>query len=141
MAKTIGYGTSLSYSTNGTTSTLVKIAQVRSISGPDYSADNPECTTLDSTSRVREFAAGLIDPGELTFEIIYDASDTTHKALVDLMSKQVKSLFEVVYPTTTQDENFVGFVSGLGIERPLDDVITASVSIKITGSTDFGYST
>lgn len=129
--KKIGYTTTIATSTSGT------IASVRGISGPGASGDNVDTTTLDSTSRYRTFIGGLVDGGEVTFDLIYDTEDAGHKLLAQLLTSQDTKAWTITYPTTFTPQAFNGHVSGLGVETPLDDVITQPVTIKVSGTPGF----
>src|SRR5579871_2277548 len=72
-SSTIGYGTDLAYSTNGGSS-YTSLGQVEDVSQPKIAVTKVDKTGLLSPSRTREKRPGLIDPGEVTFKLIFKAS-------------------------------------------------------------------
>jgi predicted secreted protein len=131
MGKKIGLTTTIATSTSGT------IAQVRGISGPGASGDSVDCTTLDNSGRYRAFLGGLVDGGEVTLDLVYDTEDADHKLLAQLLTSQDEKVWTITYPSTFSAQVFSGFVSGLSAETPLDDLITAQCTIKVTGTPGF----
>ncbi len=108
------------------------IAEVNSISGPNKSRDTIDVTSLDSVAGYREFIAGFRDGGEVTLEMNFTRdgyadmdADFNIDTLVD---------YQIVLPdasNTTLD--FSGLVTAIGLEVPLDDKISSSATIKISG--------
>lgn len=139
MAKNVGYGSVLIVcSTDNTTEN--NIAQVRSITGPGVSGNDVDTTTMDSTSNYRTFVAGLLDPGELTFNLVYDSTSTTHALLAHLMGERHTGVWKVCIGSTGGTATtFSGHIKGMSREIPLDDVITCDVTVKVSGLP--GYTT
>ena len=136
-----GLGTQLQLGDGGSPEAFTTIAEVRSISGPTLTTDILDVTNHDSQGGVREFKAGLIDPGELTFDIAFQPGEATHGAISGLQADQLNRTvrnFKLVFPTGVGVTwAFQGIVTGLPVTFPIDEVITASVTIKITGLPDF----
>jgi len=62
-----GHGAVLSI--GGTT-----IGNIISITGPNQTRDSIDVSTMDSTSKWREFIPGMLDAGEVTFTCNYDGT-------------------------------------------------------------------
>jgi hypothetical protein len=138
MTKTIGYGSVLIVST--TTGGEVNVAQVRSISGPGVSANDVDTTTLDSSTNYRTFTCGLLDPGEVSFQLVYDSTDATHSRLARYMGLRYEADWKVCHSSTAgASTSFSGYVKGMSREVPLDDLITCDLTVKVSGSP--GYTT
>ena len=138
MAKNIGYGSALAVatSTGGTTT----IAAIRSISGPGTDATDVDTTCLDSSSNFRTFAAGPIDPGEVTFQLAYSTTEASHGRLADMHENKTSYTFTLTHNTSGSDtDTFSAYVKSLGREIPLDDLITQDVGLKVSGLP--GYTT
>ena len=133
MAKTIGFGSKLAITTDTSSVTFEDIAFVRNITGPAVETSEVEATTLDSTGAYREFLLGLIDPGNVSFEIAWDPSQATHTDLTDAINSRTLMNWKLVLPTTTQTATFTGRVQSLSPAVPFDDLLTASVGVRITG--------
>lgn len=129
-----GYGVSLGIY-NG--STYDAVAQVRDISGPGATLDTIEVTHRDSGG-VKEYVGGLLDNGEVTFDIIYDPDDTTHddgaNGLQGLqIAKTVKQMRLTLPDATPTTFTFNALVTKFEPKAPLNDAFTADVTLKVTG--------
>lgn len=138
LLKQIGKGTSIAFATSSdgfastTSSTLVGCVRSASLSGGGGTDVDTFC--LDSTGNFRTFKRGPVDPGSLNFELMFSSTDGNHKKLGTLYETGEEKVWRVKYPsTTTTPRMFRGYVSDVGEEIPLDDVITRSVTIKISG--------
>jgi hypothetical protein len=132
MAKTVGYGSCLTVvSTSGAD---INTGQIRNITGPGVSGNDVDTTTMDSSSNYRTFVSGLLDPGEVTFSLVYDPTNTTHTRLTRMMGERLSTTFKVYAGSTSGNgQSFTGYVKGMSREIPMDDVITADVTIKVSG--------
>ena len=61
-----------------TVATWTKVGNTRDISGPSLSTNDVDVTNNDSENHFKEYIAGLIDPGEVTFDIVLDPDERTH---------------------------------------------------------------
>ena len=117
----------------------VTIASVRDISAPSM-----KTTSIDTSSRAslaRTFAPGMVDPGELVFDIVYDPDADSHAAgvaggLVKLEKDGTVCNWQLLFPvaTTITGCSFSGFVTKLDIKTPMDGAMTADLTIKISGA-------
>jgi len=121
-----GHGTSLSI--GGTT-----VGNIVSISGPDQSRDNIDISTMDSSSKWREYIPGMIDAGELTVEVNYDG---TASGDANFLSQQITATAQTCLITFPDTSSFScsGFITGLGYAIPFDDKVSQSVTLKLTGT-------
>jgi hypothetical protein len=123
----IGYNTDFAIY-NG--SSYVEVAEVTSITWPGYSRDAVEATHLNSDDQFREYVPGLMDAGEVTFELnfIPSVSDVIIAALTAAAIQQFKI-------TAQGGANcvFRGIVTSYQPQSPVDDRMTASATIKVTG--------
>lgn len=128
-------------------STYTTIGQVRDISGPGVTADQVEVSHRDNTFRL--YRAGMRDGGELTFDVVFDPDLASHdptvaNSLYDLLVDGTVATFRVTYPgasTATTTATFSGFVSGFEITSPMEDGLTADVTIKISGAITWAHVT
>lgn len=109
------------------------IAEITSISGPGMSRETIDVTNLDSTGGYREFIASFRDAGEVTLNMNF-----THTGYVllkgDFESNDLR-YYKIVFPNTTQTIfSFSGLVTQIPVDIPLDDKVTATCTIKISGS-------
>jgi predicted secreted protein len=136
MAKYDAYGTKLYRGTSGA-GTL--IAQIQAISGPGLSLDTEDVTSLDSTGAWEEVVGTILRSGEVTLDIVYDPAAATHKyasgGLLYDMALRTATTYTLVFPDTGATEwVFSAFVVGFEPSAPHDGALTASVTLKPTGS-------
>lgn len=118
---------------NGTT-----VAEVNDISGPGLSRDNIEVTHHQSANRWREFIKGLKDGGEVTFSVNYIPTNATHNVaagmLGDFSNETTVDTWSLVFPDTGATTwSFPGFITSWEPAEPIDDKLSADVTIKVSG--------
>jgi predicted secreted protein len=131
-----GKGTKFQVEDAPAAGTYTTIAEVKTISGPSFEAEEIDVTNHDSTGDFREFIRGLIDPGEITFEINYQPDDALHQQLFDDLAagtkRNYKMLFDQMTPTKYQMD-FEAFIRSMPITAPVDNVLSANVTVRVTG--------
>ena len=120
---------------NGTTITVDSqlIGDVISISPVSVSVTTIDSSDLDSTWRT--FIGGLKDGGDCSFEIAYDPSDASHIALeadIDGASKAVSISWSDATTCT-----FSAIITSFSPSASLDDKLTCSIGMTITGAVTF----
>jgi len=118
---------------NGTT-----IAEVTDITPPELGRDDIEVTHHQSPAAWREFIKGLKDAGEVSFTINYIPTNSTHNAgtglLADLANNATIDTWTLVFPDTSATTwSFPGFVSKFSSKAPIDDKLSADVTLKVSG--------
>jgi len=111
----------------------VAIADVVSINGPGMTRDTVDVTTLGSPGGYREFITGLRDGGTLTFDVLF--SKTGYQALKTDFENDEAETYSIELPD--DDSTIIGFdglVTDFPVSIPLDDKVSVSVTIKITGN-------
>jgi len=131
MAKVRALGTKLKI---GETSP-VTVAQLTSISGLELSADTIDVTTLDSDGGYREFIGGFKDGGEVSIEGIFDpTTGKGQKELYDLFESGDVEDFVIEFPTNIGASwQFKGVVTGISTSASLEDPLSFSATIKVSG--------
>lgn len=118
------------------------IAEVQDIGGPGMETGTIDVTHQTSPGAVREFIAGLMDGGEVTFSVNWLPGDATHDASTGLIAAQlaraIKS-FKIVWAQFTPDELclFDGLVTRVSPTSPVDGKLSADVTIKVSGLPSF----
>ena len=144
MTATLGNGASFSWNSNA-------IGQIVSISGPSQERNIVDVTTLGSTQThnvsggntqatpTRAFLGGFADSGEVTLELQMGLSDNggvgndeKHETLLDdMVAGTARSA--VITLAATDTMTFSGIITGLSINNAVDEVVTMSVTIKVSG--------
>ena len=111
--------------------TFAAIVNCKSFSGFVGSASEIDVTNLDSTAK--EFRLGLVDSGNLTLELDYKSTETSHIALRTKQVSGVLTNFKLVLPDATSI-TFNAFVKKFSLSGGVDEVAKASVDLRITGA-------
>jgi len=113
-------------------------AGVTNISGPGLSLDTADVTSHDSTGAWEEVVGTILRSGEITMDIVYDPADATHKyaaggLLYDMVQRTAVALTLVFSDTANTTWSFNAFITGFEPSGPVEDALTATVTVKITG--------
>src|ERR1700732_4981293 len=124
----LGYGTLLQRA--GTT-----VLEIIQIGGPTMKAHMKECSNMLSPSSYKEFLAGLRDGGSITFEGNYIPKDTgnTQVTLRNDFEKGTQRPGAIVLPNSMGTWTVTAMVQDLSPAYPVDDRITVTGTLKITG--------
>jgi len=114
------------------------VAEVLDISGPGLSADAIDMTSHDSTDGYMEAVQGIKDGGEVSFDINFVPTGTTHKnasgGLLYEYEQGTESTWSVVFPDGSSTTwTFPGFITGFEPKAPVKGKLSASVKIKLSG--------
>jgi len=118
-----------------TPATYVLIGNITSITGPSGEVGTVDTTVLTSTAKT--FRPTLPDPGELTFELDFDPTDsTTHQKLENLAITPAMHGWQITYATTppkicTVQGMLTKFEPSAG---GVEENLTASVTVKCSGA-------
>ncbi len=94
---------------------------------------------MSSPGAFREFVKGLRDGGEVTLEINYAPANATHKnasggLLAEYLGNDNTRNWKLIFSDAANTEwAFTGFVKSFEVSAPVDDLLTASVTIKVSG--------
>lgn len=141
MAGQIGYGATVrvgeagaTYSESGSTA----LGEVTSITPPNPSRDIIDVTSMDSPNTAREFIAGLIDYGEAGFELNWTPGDATDALLRTILLEDEPRAWRFTFAVTgspsTVTCTFDAFLTNYQPQAPMDDKMTGSISLKVTGA-------
>lgn len=110
----------------------VATVAVTDINGPGISVTSIDVSTRDALAR--KFLPGMYDPGEVTFSIVYDPDTATHQTLTTaILAGTVLSCVLTLSDSTPATITFSGFLTNFAIKTPMDDAMTADVTVKLTG--------
>lgn len=131
----IGYGAE--WWIDNASDTLTKVAEVTSVGLPNPQQADVEATHFESPGRTREWIPGLIDQGEITFGLNFDAGSASDALISEAMtSGEVRDMM-VSVPTssgTNQEFTFPGIIKGYEKTVPIDDRQTATVTVRVAGA-------
>jgi hypothetical protein len=128
----IGHGSSIKYGASAVSSATA-IANILSISGPNQTRAAIDVTAMDSPSGAMEFIGGLADPGETSFELLFEGTTgNQYTTLNTLYQAGATNHWHVAF---ADGANWYckGVLTSLGHTLPLTDKMTASMTIKHSG--------
>lgn len=133
-----GLGIELRISDGAATPVFTAIPGCRSFTGPGKTRDTVDVTSHSSTGGYREYIGGLRDGGDVTCDLNWLFGDTAQESLEDAFAADGTTDFQMYFPQVATDNllTFKGFISDLSWNGPVDDAITRSLTIKVTGPID-----
>jgi hypothetical protein len=121
--------------------TFTTIAEVTNIKGPSEKAPQLDATSFDSTAM--EYIAGLVDAGDLTFDVNFVASDVQQQGLRTDMRAGTKRNFKLIladHITTPTTVTFAAIItSAPELAGSVNQVLKGSCSVKISGLPTWTY--
>jgi hypothetical protein len=137
MATEVGIGLGAEFWLDNASNTLTQLGEIISVALPNSQQADVEATHMASPNRRREYVAGLIDDGEGTIEMNYvpgSATDVLIRAAIsDGVTRSYKAVLQVADGSTWE---ITGDCIAKGYERnsPIDDRMTATLTVRFTGS-------
>ena len=114
-------------------STAIEVGQVVSINGPSGSAGKIDVSNLGSTAK--EFLMGLPDEGDISFDVIYDPSDTGQSLMFTDRGARTKKQIKIELNDTANTYLAAkGFCTGYSVAGAVDDAVKATLTVAITGA-------
>ncbi len=133
MGKVRGVGTKFKLGSNA-------IGGLTSIGGIEASADIVDVTALDSVGSYKEYIAGFKDAGEVSLEgYLDDTTQANQKSVYDAFSSGEAQECTIEFPNGGK-WTFNGVVTGFGTSVSVEDAITFSATIKVSGAPTFTFS-
>lgn len=129
------FGTQFKRGDGAATETFTMIANVTTISGPSRSRETINVTTHGSPGGWMEFIGGLKDGGEISLELNYDPTESTHDLDDDFDDPAPRNYQIVILPDTADEHTwtFAGILTEVSDEFPYDDKMARSITIKVSG--------
>lgn len=132
------FGTLFKIGDGAVTETFTTIAELKNISGPSLSADVIDVTVHNSGTPWRRFISGLLDGGEITFDVHFVPQNATHSYSSGLLSdfvNRVKRNFQLVFPDAgVTTWTIPGIVVNFDMNADPADALLASVTVKVNGA-------
>jgi predicted secreted protein len=133
----IGWGGKFETGTNATPPVYTVVAKVTSLSAPSLSMDTVDSTHMGSTGGWREAISGLKDPGEVTVELNFIPDDASQLELLNRFSAGTLDNYRITYPDGTNAWPFKGYVTSFEPEFEVNEIVKATVTIKLSGKPGF----
>jgi hypothetical protein len=130
---TIGYDTEFAIASVLAPTTFVDLAEVFEFTPPEAAVDQIRATHYKSPGRSHEFIPALTDNGSASVSMNYVPGSATDDRIRALLASGDVVPMRGTYPNGVT-VSFSGFVVAYSQAIPLDDRMTADMSVKITGA-------
>jgi len=130
-------GTLIARAPAATPTVFTTIAELRNITPPPLTRNPIETTSHNEVEE--SFVVGIRRKGEMTFTIGFVPTNATHDQLTGLEKAWLdgsRDIYRITYPDATQ-WLFSGFVTNIAPAAPVDDGLTADITIRPTGTMTF----
>lgn len=135
MTTSVGIGSGATFWLDNAAGSLTQLSEVLSVALPNPQIEDVEATHMASTAR--EFIAGLRDYGEGDVEMNYIPGSATdvliRAAVVDGVTRSFKSVLKLADLSYWKIEGDC-IVKGYVRNAPIDDRLTATMTVRFTGS-------
>jgi predicted secreted protein len=137
----IGYGTIYEiFDPTLTTPAFVELAEIINVTPGEATADRIDATHMQSPNRRREYISGLIDNGEASFEVNWVPGSDTDVMIRELFESGEIRQHRITFPgpaprvTVTYEASIIGFSKAI----PIDDRMTATITVAVSGAETWG---
>ncbi len=128
--------TLLKFGDGAMSETFTTVAEVRSLTGPQMSANMVDVTNHSSGDPWMEKIATLRDAGTISFLINFNHSDPTHDhntGVLYVFSNALRRHMKIILPDNTELLSFSGYVSKVNFNFAVAGVQEATIDITIVG--------
>lgn len=115
----------------------VQIAEVINITPGEATVERVNASHMQSPGRRREYIAGMIDSGEASFEINWVPGAATDVLLRGLLASGAIEEHAIVFPGGVM-VSFDASVTGFAKVLPIEDRMTATITVAVTGDETWG---
>lgn len=138
-----GFGAHLQRGDGASPENFVDILGVKSLTGPGISRETHETTSNDQTSNWKQFIGGMVDGGEVSFDANFlprdesQGQDTGFLSEFDKSSCNSRGNWRITFPECEGEAEgymqFNGIVTGASFQLPMDDIMSFSGTLKVSG--------
>lgn len=137
MTTNVGIGSGAEFWLDDASDSLTQLSEIISVALPNSQQDDVDATHMASPNRRKEFVSGLIDDGEGTVEMNYVPGSATDVLIRAAITDGVTRNYKVVLPVadgSTWEVTGSCIVKGYERNAPIDDRMTATMTIRFSGS-------
>lgn len=133
-------GVALKRGDGGGTEVFTLIPEIYSLNGPNETNKQVDVTSFDADAR--EFIGGLPDGGEIQIEANFIPGNAQHQGLHSDFTARTARNFELHLTdddTTPTKIAFTALVLNYGLKAGIDDRVTLSATLKLSGAPSYTY--
>jgi len=139
---TSGFGTLLKRGSGGAPETFATISEVKNITALNLTIETLDATSHSSAGGYREWLPSFKDAGQVTAEMNFVPSDPNQNPTTGLISdfdNRTLRNFEIEFPDIAGTTvSFAAYVTGFQINAPIDGILSANLTLRITGAPTWG---
>jgi hypothetical protein len=126
--------TATSGGTDGT-EVFTTVAEVVNVALNGRTLELIDATHMESPNTHREYLPSLLDSGEVQFDVNFLPGTASQSGLETDRANRTKRNWKLVFPNTTTPNtySFSGYVTSFDVSAAIDDKMTGTATIKITG--------
>lgn len=129
-----GFGTLFQRGDGATpTEAFTTVAEIKNIRGPEEILETVDATHMESPQGFRERVTTLLDAGQIVLAMQFVPGDTSQNNIRNDQRNKVRRNFRIVFPGASLRFEGQGYVTNIGNEYPLDNVMTRDTTIQCTG--------
>lgn len=129
------FGTQLKIGSGTSPETFAVILGIRNLQGPSQDREIIDATHHGSTGGYRQKVVSFKDPGNVTFDLLYDSTDTQHlKLFTDYAAGTLRNWQQIMTDAGAEQYAYAGYVKSINPGAPIDDVLSYAVTIELSGS-------
>lgn len=133
----IGHGADFVRSDDGTSGgVFATVGEILDITPPSISRDVVDRTHMQSPERWRQFLGALKDGGEAGIEIAFDPGHASTALFLNDINTDAPGYYKILFPDATE-WGFAALATGFEPGNPLDDLLTATFTVKLSGKPGF----
>ena len=127
---------------DGPPETFTAVAQVKSVDPPALKLNVIDSTTYKDAGTAADYfkdkTPGLIDAGQLKIQIEFDTGDTGHQGIIEDMVNRVLRNWQVQFPDGSTIFTFAAYVAEFQPKNPVENLVTADITLDVSGKPTFG---
>lgn len=121
--------------------TWTTIAGCKGMTPPDKTRSTIDVTTIDQMDGedpdpYKKFEGGLLESGSADLDMVFDPASTGQELLETDMEADAPVNYRFLY-TNGDSRAFLGIVTNIKPTSNMDDILRQTVSIKVSGKSDY----
>jgi hypothetical protein len=138
MSESLALGTELLIGDGASPEVFTEVALLREFTPPGLTVDVEETTNHSQANYFRQFRPTLINPGELSGQLLFDPADATHDdstGVLSLLLDRARHNMKIRIPTDPiLNYDFAAIVTQFQPGTPTDQHLTADFTAMVSGA-------
>lgn len=135
----IGFGTKISAETFAGSGAYFEMGELIAVTVPNPQVAQVKATHMQSPDRTEEYIPGLTELGDAKYTVNWIPSNATDAFVMAWIARGDKCNTRIDYPApigggVAPRDSFLAFPTGISPTVPLDDRMTAEITLKVAGA-------